>query len=284
MKITNKYGTDIPFEQKIFSSGESHIRFTSMASFWDETIDIFLSFKQDTHIIQLCHAVDAIRRIKSDMKINLYIPYFPGGRQDRVCNSGEPLSVKVYANIINALNLHKVFIFDPHSEVTPALINNCFVINNHDFIGKVINIICNNTNKTKNDFLLISPDAGSNKKIFNLSKSLGGIPVVRCDKKRNLETMAIEGTEIYFSGSMEGKIALMVDDICAGGRTFKELAKIIKPFNPDKIYLVVSFFEGLAKQHDLKESGIDGVFMTDAHHEIHNDYFTSISIQALMHI
>ena len=54
--------------------------------------------------------------------INLFLPYFPGARQDRVMVAGESLTVKVYANLINDLKLNKVTIFDPHSDVTPALL------------------------------------------------------------------------------------------------------------------------------------------------------------------
>jgi len=41
---------------------------------------------------------------------------------------GEALSVKVFAGLINNLNLTSVTIFDPHSEVISALLNNCLVI------------------------------------------------------------------------------------------------------------------------------------------------------------
>jgi len=66
--------------------------------------------------------------------INLFIPYFPAARQDRVMIQGEPLSVKVYADIINNANVNKVTVYDAHSEVTSAVLNNCKVITNHKFI------------------------------------------------------------------------------------------------------------------------------------------------------
>ena len=103
---------------------------------------------------------------------------------------GEPLTVKVYADIINSLKLDSVTVLDPHSEVTPALINNCHVISNHSFIKEVVNII-------DKEVVLISPDGGALKKIFSLSKSLGGLSVIECSKTRNTENGSLTGFKAY---------------------------------------------------------------------------------------
>ena len=83
-----------------------------------------------THRIQsfndfglLLLAVDALKRMGIH-KINVFTPYFPAARQDRVMIKGEPLSVKVYANILNALNLDGITIYDSHSEtVDPHMLH-----------------------------------------------------------------------------------------------------------------------------------------------------------------
>lgn len=268
----------------MFSSGENNIQIVNSKSIPYRDIKILFKYQQDGSLFQLAMAVDALQRIDpaKPFSIDLYIPYFPGSRQDRVCNEGEALSAKVYANFINSLNFRSVHIFDPHSEVTPALINNVVVHNNYELVFKSLTHFTHKFDKYF-DFVLISPDAGSNKKIFELSKKLKGKPVIRCDKKRNLATMEIEDTEIYYNESLKGKVAVIVDDICAGGRTFKEIAKKLRKFKPDNIILIVSFFEGLAKKHDLMESGIDHVYTTDALDFVgENDYFTPFYIDDLM--
>ena len=161
-----------------------------------------------------------------------FYPYFPGARQDRVMVQGEALTIKVYADILNSLNLNQITIVDPHSEVTPALLNNCEVINNHEFIKKVLERI-------KKDVLLISPDGGALKKIYKVSEFLGGIPVVEGSKRRNVKNGKLEGFKVY-EEDLLGKDCLVVDDICDGGGTFIGLAKELKKKNAGNLYLAVS--------------------------------------------
>ncbi|AZP10708.1 ribose-phosphate diphosphokinase [Undibacterium parvum] len=240
------------FKQFTFGSGENHLQILAPSN---KHVEIMFRYRGDQSIIQLLLLTDALRRQGAN-EIDLYIPYFPGARQDRVCNQGEPLSAKVYADLINQQQYHKVYLFDPHSDVVVALLNNAQVIKNHQFIKDVVNEI-------DRDLILISPDAGSNKKIFELSSQLGGLPVVRADKLRDVSNGAIIGTEV-FCEDLSGKTAMIVDDICAGGRTFIELAKKLKAKNCEKIILVVSHYEGSAQEIKLQESGIDAVYTTNS--------------------
>lgn len=235
-----------------FGSGENHVQIASPVS---EHVEILFRYQGDQSIMQLLLLTDALRR-HGAKTIDLLVPYFPGARQDRVCNSGEALSAKVYADLINQQGYSKVCLFDPHSDVVVALLNNVQVIKNHSFIQDVIN-------DTGSDLVLVSPDAGSNKKIFDLSSQLGGLPVVRADKIRDVRNGAIIGTEV-FSDDLSGKTALIVDDICAGGRTFVELAKKLKLKGCKRIALAVSHYEGSADVARLAESGIDRVYTTNS--------------------
>jgi len=72
-------------------------------------------------------SIDVLKRINVE-KINLFIPYLPAARQYRVMIPGEPLSVKVCADIINNAKVNNVTVYDVNSEVTPAVLNNCRVI------------------------------------------------------------------------------------------------------------------------------------------------------------
>jgi ribose-phosphate pyrophosphokinase len=221
---------EIEFKSFTFSGGEPHIKINPDFDVKEEiTITPRLNSFNDLGL--LCLTVDALRRM--DVKIiNLFIPYFPAARQDRVMIKGEPLSVKVYADIINAMQLEKVFVFDAHSEVTPALVNNCEVIPNHTFIQTVIKSI-------GNDVKLISPDGGALKKIYKVSEFLGGVDVVECSKSRDVKTGRLSGFKVY-EDDLQGKDCLIVDDICDGGGTFVGLAEELKNKNAGKLYLAVS--------------------------------------------
>ena len=221
---------EIKFQSFTFSGGEPHIK---IVPDFDTNRKVTITHRLNSFndLGLLCITVDALRRM--DVKIiDLFIPYFPAARQDRVMIPGEPLSVKVYADIINAMQLSKVFVFDAHSEVTPALLNNCTVIPNYSFIQEVVKRVGENVK-------LISPDGGALKKIYKVSEFLGGVEVVECSKSRDVKTGKLSGFKVY-NDDLEGMDCLIVDDICDGGGTFVGLAEELKKKNAGKLYLAVS--------------------------------------------
>ena len=142
-------GDEITYKSFTFAGGEPHIKIES--SFSKEKVVVTHRLQSFNDLGLLCVAIDALQRMEV-RSIDLFIPYFPAARQDRLMMAGEPLTVKVYTDIINAMNLNKVMVFDPHSEVTPALLNNCQVITNYNFISDVI--------KQLGEVKLVSPDGG----------------------------------------------------------------------------------------------------------------------------
>ncbi|WGD33552.1 ribose-phosphate diphosphokinase [Olleya sp. YS] len=244
---------NLEFETFTFSGGEPHIKILSnLTNVSDVTITTRIQSFNDFGLLLL--AIDAVKRFNID-KINVFIPYFPAARQDRVMVSGEPLSVKVYADLLNQLNLNKVTVFDTHSEVTSAVLNNCESLSNHVFIKQVVS-------KINKEVLLISPDGGALKKIYKVSEFLGGIPVIECSKKRNVKNGKLEGFKVY-EDDLKGKDCLIVDDICDGGGTFIGLAKELKNKNAGNLYLAVS--HGIFnKGFEILDQHFTKIFTTDS--------------------
>ena len=255
----------LAFESFTFSGGEPHIKINSNLD-CSKAITITHRVNAFNDLGLICLAVDALKRM-GVKEMNLFIPYFPAARQDRVMVNGEPLSVKVYADIINSLHFNKVTIFDPHSEVAPALINHCAIIANHKFIEKVISIIGNTVK-------IISPDGGALKKIYRVSEFLGGTPVVECSKSRDVKTGKLSGFKVY-DDDLKQTDCLVVDDICDGGGTFIGLATELKNKNAGNLYLAISHgifskgFDELSKQFKT-------IFTTDAIKEIEHQNVNQI--------
>ncbi len=222
------FGKSINFETFTFSGGEPHIKIKETVKGAITITQRITSFN-DLGFVLL--ATDALRRMNVQ-EINVFIPYFPAARQDRVMVSGEPLSVKVYADIINSQNYEKVTVFDPHSEVTPALLNNVEIIDNHEFVKRCLETI-------KEEIVLISPDGGALKKIYKLSAYLGGIEVIECSKKRDVKTGQLSGFTVY-TDDLHGKTGIVIDDICDGGGTFLGLGKALQEKNSGDLHLIVS--------------------------------------------
>ncbi len=258
----------ITFESFVFSGGEPHIKISDdLKDVVQVTVSHRINSFNDFGLLLI--AIDALKRMKIE-KINVFIPYFPAARQDRLMQKGESLSVKVYADILNGLNLNKVTVFDVHSEVTTALLNNCTSLNNHIFIEKVIQ-------KINKDIVLISPDAGALKKIYTLAKHLQKYEVIECSKTRNVLTGKIKDFKVYHE-DLNGKDCLIVDDICDGGQTFIGLAKALKTKNAGKLYLAVShgiFSKGLKELNNYFEM----IFTTDSVKKLDDEKVIQIALK-----
>jgi len=261
---------EIKFQSFTFSGGEPHIKINPDFD-RNQKITITHRLNSFNDLGLLCITVDALRRM--DVKIiDLFIPYFPAARQDRVMIPGEPLSVKVYADIINALQLNKVFVFDAHSEVTPALLNNSTVIPNYTFIREVLNRIGENVK-------LISPDGGALKKIYKVSEFLGGAEVVECSKSRDVKTGKLSGFKVY-EDDLNGIDCLIVDDICDGGGTFVGLAEELKNKNAGKLYLAVS--HGIFNKGFEVLNCFDAIFTTNSVKDFEGESVQVIKLDQLI--
>jgi ribose-phosphate pyrophosphokinase len=261
----------IEYKSFLFAGGEPHIKISNNLDV-AAPVTITQRINSFNDLGMICITVDALRRM-GVKEINLFIPYFPAARQDRVMIPGEPLSVKVYADIINAMALTSVTVFDPHSEVTPALLNNCVTVSNHEFIKQVIANI-------GTDVKLISPDGGALKKIYKVSEFLCGAEVVECSKSRDVKTGKLSGFKVY-AEDLKGADCLIVDDICDGGGTFIGLAEALKAKNAGKLYLAISHgifskgFDDLAKYFEQ-------IFTTDSIKEVDHDGVTQIKLADIL--
>lgn len=178
------------------------------------TVMLRASIRNSDDVMAMLMATDALRRVFIDADINLYIPYFPYARQDRVCNAGEALSVKVMAQLINSQNYGSVTVLDPHSSVTPALLDRVFVFDQFD-------VFCD-IKQDWNNWTIVAPDMGAVKKCEDFAKRVGAKAVVGFNKTRELSTGKITGMVPLFEVDPDEQY-LVLDDICDGGRTFIEL-------------------------------------------------------------
>lgn len=189
--------------------------------------------------------INEVLRRNQAASIKLFYPYFPYARQDRVMRNEEAFSLKVFTDMVNALKFDEVIICDPHSDVTPALINNCRVIPQE--------VLAQRAFITKNyladdSILFVAPDAGAFKKVSKLMPD--DKRIIIGTKNRDTSTGKITGTSVLSNVHMAGRTCVIVDDICDGGRTFIELAKVLKQKHEvERVVLYVThgiFSQGLA--------------------------------------
>lgn len=267
---------DLPVDTKVdvklwdFPAGESGIRIEGLNDQLYHSVKINARLQNNGDLIKLFLLTDAARRMGFS-NVDLFIPYLPYARQDRVMVEGEPFSLKVITNLLNSQNYRHIDLFDVHSDISTALISNSISIPNHSFVKKVIG----------KDYLLCSPDSGSNKKIYQLAKYLNyHQEIVFANKIRDVSDGKIIDTRLDVGGmkidTLRGTRAVIVDDICSRGGTFIALAKKLKEAGVAKVDLIVSHYENTANK---PLEYVDHIYTTNSFCDIESDnYITQLKI------
>lgn len=254
----------------VFSGGEVHIKLNGSS----ESVMIAARLNSSDDVMKLLLAVDALRR-SGTKQISAFIPYLPYARQDRVMVPGEPLSVKVICDLLNGCAFEKIQVYDVHSEVSLALLNNCQLMTNFSFVEKVI--------AGKEDCLLVSPDAGALKKIYKVAQAINyKNDIVLCNKIRDVSNGKIKQITVD-QHNLGGKDCFIVDDICDGGATFIGVAKELKQRNAGKVSLIVS--HGIFSKGETELAGwIDHIYSTDSISNAASEFITRIPLSQLISI
>ena len=189
------------------------------------------------------------------------IPCMFQQQHDKRFNENESFELKLVCDFINSCNFEKVKVFHPHSDVTPALLNNCEVIDNQDFIINVLKPIYHTLGTAMNKCILMSSDAGGFKPLMKLCKQLNWQGETYSASKAREKDKLIQ---IIDKKDFDGKDILIIDDICVYGGTFKGLSKLLKEKNCGKLYLAVSHITVKQLGNDPVTNYFDKVFTTNS--------------------
>ncbi len=265
LNLTNFKESDIKFFINLFPDGQQSITIGSPLKV-DKSVRIksrMNSFKD----VELIVCANQILKDLGAEKVELYVPYFLGGRSDRKFSVGGTNYLKnVICPIINSQGFSKVYVVDPHSDVLEACLDNFNKFTNNSIVEYALDKLKGRSSQT----MFVSPDAGALKKIYDLAKDFNIKNVVTASKVRDIESGNIVKTELPTMDLVDIEHILIIDDICDGGRTFIELAKEIKKQTDKPIYLVVThgiFSAGFEKLSDE----LDGIFCTNSVKDIDFD-------------
>lgn len=235
---------EVPVKYKLinFSGGELHPQIQNV-----KEIEMFSDSKKtppsiyiennnlsSKEIIELSLLINAIKNIVGDkIYCMLKVNYLPYARQDRVCSVGDAFSLKVFFSLLNAAGVDTVSADDVHSEAAFKIANDMGVklYNQSQWLGfeRVYNGVIDSLKY--GEILIVAPDKGALPKVKKLYQVSGvskeDIPYF--DKIRNPATGEITGMALNanYEDLVNYKKIILVDDICDGGRTFIEAAKIL---------------------------------------------------------
>jgi len=188
--------------------------------------------------LQLWYLVKHIHERMPDQIIDLEMPYCCDARMDRCQNRDEVFTLKYFADLLNALPLHSVKVFDPHSHVCEALINRLIVetpIYNLHLMSELYP-----------KAVWFFPDAGAEKRYGPMvpnKLSCFGV------KHRDWDTQEIHDLSIFGAiESIKNNDIIICDDIVSRGSTLYSAAKQLKELGANNIYVYVSHCENTVLQ------------------------------------
>lgn len=277
LNLTNNETSDIKFEVSKFPDGQQQVKidknsmmdhYHTVKSSIDPHVIIKVRLNDFKDLELICCTVASLKQILIDQKIkswSLYVPYFLGSRSDRKFEEGSNNYLKdVICPIINSLNFESVTVLDPHSSTLEACLTNFKEISNQTLVKFAI---MEDINKK---FILISPDAGANKKIFKVAEQIGyNGEIITCSKSRD-EQGKITHVVVPIKYE-ETKDIVIIDDICDGGATFNNIAAALNDAgHQGKKYLIIT--HGIfSKGFDELFKYFDGIYCTNSYSEIDSE-------------
>ena len=264
----------IKYQISKFPDGQQTINIES----FDSTQTIRLSSRMNSFrdIELIICANQSLKEMGAD-KVELYVPYFLGGRSDRKFLYGETNYLKnVICPIINSQGFSKVMVVDPHSDVLEACLTNFAKFSNHSIVEYALDKIKGGSSQTA----IVSPDAGALKKIYDVAKEFNITNVTTASKLRDMKTGNIIRTELPTMDLRGVEHIIIIDDICDGGRTFIELAKAIREITTLPIHLIVTHGIFSAGFKQLFEY-FDGIYCTNSIDDIDETSFAGEKVKQL---
>src|SRR5256885_4384512 len=172
------------------------------------------------NLIELLIMIDSCKRA-SAARITAVIPYFGYARQDRKDEGRVPITAKLVANLITRAGANRVLTMDLHA----AQIQGFFDVPvDHLYAAPVLNEHFLHSGIDLGNAVIVSPDEGSIKRAIGHAKRLGG-SVAIIDKRRTSAETTVQAH--ILGGQVEGKVALMFDDMISTAGSITGAAKTL---------------------------------------------------------
>jgi ribose-phosphate pyrophosphokinase len=185
------------------------------------------------NLMELLIMADALRR-SSAARITAVLPYFGYARQDRRTKARTPITAKLVANMLVESGIERLLTMDLHA----AQIQGFFDIPVDNLYSSPIFALDIKTHfkAVMGNLMVVSPDVGGVARARELAKRINS-PLAIVDKRREKPGEIAEMTVI---GNVEGKICLIVDDICDTAGTLCKAAEVLLEKGAAEVHSYIS--------------------------------------------
>ncbi|MCS6842130.1 MAG: ribose-phosphate pyrophosphokinase [Roseiflexus sp.] len=178
------------------------------------------------HLMELLLLIDALRRA-SAARVTAVIPYYGYAKQEKKTTGREPISAKLVANLIRTAGADRVLTMDLHA---PAIEGFFDIPVDHLQAGPILAEHIREMNLPR--LVVVSPDAGGVGRANSFRERIGaGLAIIA--KQRPQPDVA---EMLDMVGDVEGKTAVIVDDMISTGGTLAEAARVLRERGAMAVY------------------------------------------------
>jgi ribose-phosphate pyrophosphokinase len=238
---------------KRFSDGEIQINIEESIRGCDVYVIQSTCDPVEDHLMELLIMTDALKRA-SARSINLVIPYYGYARQDRKSRAREPITAKLIADIIQRAGADRVISIDLHAPQAQGFFDiPVDPITAVPIIGNYL------LSKQLEDIVVVAPDHSSVSRARQLADQLKA-PIAIVDRRGPREN----ASTINIVGEVEGKTAIIIDDIIDTGRRIATSSQALEAHGAKEVYACTTHpvLSGLAVDK-INESNVKELIVTN---------------------
>jgi ribose-phosphate pyrophosphokinase len=179
------------------------------------------------NLMELLITIDAMKRA-SAKNINVIMPYYGYSRQDRKSKSRQPISAKLVADLLQTAGATRVLAMDLHAGQIQGFFN--IPIDNFRALPLIVNYFM--TKNFKDEVVIVAPDHGGAVRARKMGDVMN-CSIAIIDKRRPSPNVA---EVMGIVGEVDGKIAILIDDIIDTAGTITAAAKALVEAGAKEVY------------------------------------------------
>ncbi len=211
-----------------FSDGEVQINIEESIRGCDVFIIQSTSAPVNENLMELLIMVDAVKRA-SARTVNVVLPYYGYARQDRKARAREPITAKLVANLLETAGATRAIVLDLHAPQIQGFFD---ILIDHLMGVPILSDYFLEKNIDPSEIIIVSPDHGGVTRARKMADRLKA-PIAIIDKRRPRPNVA---EVMNIVGNVEGKIAILIDDIIDTAGTITIAANALVESGAKEVY------------------------------------------------
>lgn len=212
---------------KRFSDGETFVKINENVRGHDAFVIQSTCTPVNDNLMELLLIIDALKRASAG-RVTAVIPYYGYARQDRKTQPRVPISSKLVADLIAVAGTQRILTIDLHAGQIQGFFN---IPVDHLYAAPVIAEYVKEHYPMGN-LVIVSPDAGGVERARAFAGRLD-CSLAIIDKRRDEANVC---TVLNVIGDVNGKDAILLDDLIDTAGTITQGAEILKQFGVRTVY------------------------------------------------